>query len=163
MNNNNITLSPEAKNLIARTIEWLQPKGRWAAGWASIKNKEGKEYFVDEKWDMFGRGWEDQEEVIDEHFDESTGLYHYEFDYPWKGVEPEAACVLGALIINNDYKKDRVFEEAQIALAKLIHPKYDSEEDYELETADNIVIDFNDQSPHKQRVMRLLRKAIGRK
>ncbi len=168
------TLSPEARNLIERTIDWLTPKGRWARTWAKFK-VNGREIEVDEADDLFDRNFRNLENWDDEKEDYSYPLEGYKGD-------PQASCLVGSLIINNGYKNDKVFAEAVYFLEKLTAKSKEMGDEWcdrragysdcsciecrkyepELDEAIENLVSFNDgdKYTHKRHVLNLFRKAL---
>ena len=167
------TLSPEARNLIERTIDWLTPKGRWAKTWAKFR-VNGREIEIDEADALYDRNFRELE-----NWDEETGDYTYPLE-GYKG-DPQASCLVGSLIINNGYKNDKVFEEAVLFLEKLTSKSQERDtwcdrragysdcncrecEEYEpdLEEAIENLVSYNDSEKysHKRHVLNLFRKAL---
>ena len=109
---NRDNLSPEARALIERTINWLTPKGRWVKTWAKFRLRDGREIEIDEPEELYDRAF---------HNYESYDGWDYDGERPldeWKG-DPTSSCLVGSLIINNNYQRDEVFEEAVLFLEKL--------------------------------------------
>lgn len=179
MTTNTPTLSPQARDLIDRTIEWLTPKGRWAKTWAKFKVGK-REIELDEMDELFDRnfrsitvGEEDGWNYI-----ESQPLEDYKGD-------PQASCLVGSLIINNGYKDDATFREAVMFLNNLTQeserkgqicekdkygyhfggcPECDPSYYHDFDVAVENLVSLNDDSKytHKRHVLNLFRKALKR-
>jgi len=179
-------LSPDARDLLERTLKWLEPKGRWHKGWGILRDKKtGDEYEIHDKDDFRNETWRD-------YWDEKVGDYRYPFEnYSVRDVK--SACALGALLVNNNGAEDEVFEEAARALADLVidsklkdDPDYLSGRDYydyglgvlvnsdEHETRlcmleneeerEELVMSFNDaEDSDATRVKNLFRRVLGRR
>lgn len=157
-------LSPEARSLIQRTYEWLQPKGRWTKNaYAVIRGDDDHILAVEEEeYYLIGKGWQDfEEEVWDDDYQSVL-----QYTTPYAHVkEPDQACLVGGLIINNDYTKDHVYEEAVVWLAQLVEKTKPAENERRPAYAEpeEKVITFNDRSPDRRRVLSLLKRAFTRR
>jgi hypothetical protein len=181
MTTNTPTLSPQARDLIDRTIDWLTPKGRWAKTWAKFKVGK-KEIELDEMEDLFDRNFRSLtvEEEINDGWDyiESQPLEDYKGD-------PQASCLVGSLIVNNGYKNDATFREAVLFLNNLTQesarkgricekeeygyhfcdcskcePFY--EEDFDVAVENLVSLNDDNKYTHKRHVLNLFRKALKR-
>lgn len=173
------TLSPEARNLIQRSLDWLTPKGRWTKGWGLFKDKILGEYEIEDPDELENRSWEYVE--MDKEFWDKDGNYIYEVVTPFADrKEPDASCLVGSMIINNGGRRDEVFNEAVLFLYNLAKEskspslrnaatredrwpgEYDDRE--EVNKAINGLVNVNDidSYSHKRHVLNLFRRAIGR-
>lgn len=112
------SLSPAARDLLERSLKWLQPAGRWYQGWGLIRKKDGDEYVIDNPEEFEVESWKDHE-IYSRHNALTGKKYARPFEkYDLNKVT--SACALGALLVNNDGIRDSVYEEAARALADLV-------------------------------------------
>jgi hypothetical protein len=159
------SLSPEARSLIERTYEWLQPKDRWIKrAYAVIRGRDDWVLEMEDEYSLIDKRWQSWEEEVYEgdEYDYPDLLTPYE-----KVKEPDQACLIGALITNNNYEKDHVYEEAVVWLNSLVDESKIKSDDglapaYYDDNPEVRLITFNDKSHDRRRVMNLLRRGFSR-
>jgi hypothetical protein len=157
------SLSSEARSLIERTYHWLQPKNRWTKHAYAVFHGDNEHVLeLDDEYDLIGKNWKNWEEEHDEFYRYEKD--EYEYSTPFVNVEePTQACLIGSLIVNNDYHKDPVYDEAVNWLNGLVDEtklKADDEYRYAEVDPETRLIYFNDKSPDRRRVMSLLRRGF---
>lgn len=182
----NTGISPQARELLERSLAWLQPKGRWHQGWGILKNKKMNEvYEIDYKYEFENEGWREFE---DSYFDFVKNKFIEKNPFENLSVKDvTAACALGSLLVNNDGEADEVYEEAARALADLVIDSKLKAGDFEFDTiwdedlmeyrkltreelledpdfVEELVVGFNDaEDSDGTRVKNLFRRVLGRR
>lgn len=118
MNTPMINLSPEARDLLERSLKWLEPAGRWYQGWGVFKKRKQNggyyEYHIEEKEAFQYSDWKIYEEYSEKRGDEIHPFAKSDIS------DVTSACALGSLLVNNGGREDSVYEEAKRALADLV-------------------------------------------
>lgn len=137
----------EVKALLKKTREWLDVKGRWCVNeWAVVRN--GITYGLSNREDLDEQDWTGYE-VWDAKKQKDVSL---------ADTKVFKACLIGALIVNNDYQDDEVVGLSIDMLAAKIHEK--GWGDSTFVGADDIVATFNDKSKSKRKIIDLIDKVL---
>jgi hypothetical protein len=141
-------LNKKTKNLLAKTLEDFRQKGKWAKGtYAVIVNG--------------GRHSVDRDELLDLP---TMGYTEFAYDnsivHPFNELEIAQSCLVGNLIVNNNFKADESYSNAIRALAEAIEPGMVNGS-YGDDYLEDVIITYNDSSSDKRRVVRLLENVLA--